>query len=195
MRAATTDQGAAVVNGTRAAGGGGGGIVLPAAGAAEGAVKTVDMAGSEGCAGAWCYRGAGAGVGRRCGAVGTEKVTEAAGAAGRVAARAGGGCRELAPMLEVNVSCWRLTVAISAAVERCWVSTWRRRPQRSAWTESREATLACSSCMTRACSSSAKERAQVSAAVRTGLPASTAARAWSPVSAAARAWTRQASTS
>ena len=73
--------------------------MFPAAEAAEGTVK----AGSEGCAGAWCCRGAGAGVGRRCGAVGTEKVTEAAGAAGRVAARAGGGWRELAPMFEVNV--------------------------------------------------------------------------------------------
>ena len=123
MRAATTDQGAAVVNGTRAAGGGGGGIVFPAARAVEGAVKTVDVAGSEGCAGAWCCKGAGAGVGRRCGAVGTEKVTEAAGAAGRVAAPAGGGCRELGLKLGVNVSCWRLAVAISAAVEHCWVST------------------------------------------------------------------------
>ena len=92
-----------MVNGTRAAGGGGGGIVFPAAGAAEGAVKAVDVAGNEDCAGAWCCRGAGAGVARRCGAVGTEKVTEAAGAAGRVAARAGGGYPELAPMLEVNV--------------------------------------------------------------------------------------------
>ena len=87
-----------MVNGTPAVGDGCGGIVFPAAEAAEGTVK----AGSEGCAGAWCCRGAGAGVGRRCGAVGTEKVTEAAGAAGRVAARAGGGWRELAPMFEVN---------------------------------------------------------------------------------------------
>ena len=39
----------------------------------------------------WCH----------CEAVGAEKVTEAAGAAERVAARAGGGCREPAPMVEV----------------------------------------------------------------------------------------------
>ena len=164
-------------------------------GGGGGGEKTVDVAGSEGCAGVWYCRGAGAGVGRRCGAVGTEKVTKAVGAAGRVVARVGGGCRELAPMLEVSVSCWRLTVPISTAVERCWISTWRRRPQRSAWTESREAALACSGCMTRACSSSAKERAQASAAVRAGSPTSTAARARSPGSAAALAWARQASTS
>ena len=70
-----------MVNGARAVGGGGGGIGFPAAGAAEGAVRPVNVAG------AWCCRAAGAGVGRLCGAVWTEKVTEAAGAAGRVAAR------------------------------------------------------------------------------------------------------------
>ena len=77
----------------RAVGGGGGGIGFPAAGAAEGEVRTVNMAG------AWCCRAAGAGVGRFCGAVG--KGTETAGAAERVAARAGGGCREPAPKVEV----------------------------------------------------------------------------------------------
>ena len=70
------------MNDARAAGGGGGGIVLPTA---VGAVKPVDVAG------AWCCRGAGAVVGRCCDAVGARKVTEAAGAAGRVAVRAGGG--------------------------------------------------------------------------------------------------------
>ena len=38
---------------------------------------------------------------RHCEAVGAEKVTEAAGAAERVVARAGGGCREPAPKVEV----------------------------------------------------------------------------------------------
>ena len=96
-RAATVDHGAAVVNGTRAAGGGGGGIVLPAAGGAGGAVRPVD-------------------------AVGAEKVTEAAGAAERVVARAGGGFREPAPKVEVIRKWWRSAVAISAAVERRCVS-------------------------------------------------------------------------
>ena len=96
-RAATVDHGAAVVNGTREAGGGGGGIVLPAAGGAGGAVGPVD-------------------------AVGAEKVTEAAGAAERVVARAGDGCREPAPKVEVIRRWWRSAVAISAAVERRCVS-------------------------------------------------------------------------
>ena len=73
-----------MVNGARAVGGGGGGIGFPAAGAAEGAVRPV-------MAEAWCCRAAGAGVG-----------AEAAGAAGRVAARGGGGCREPTPMLEAK---------------------------------------------------------------------------------------------
>ena len=77
--------------------GGGGGIVLPAAGAAGGVMEPVEAAGT------WCCRGGGAAVWRHCGAVGAEKVTEAAGAAGRVAERAEGGCREPAPMLEVIV--------------------------------------------------------------------------------------------
>ena len=159
------------MNGTRAAGGGGGGIVLPAAGAAGGAVEPVEAAR------AWCCRGAGAAVWRYCGAVGAEKVTEAAGAAGRVAERAEGGCREPAPMLEVIVLWWRSAVAISAVVERRWVSRWRRRPERSAWTASREAALAWSGCVMVACSSSAIERAQASAAVRAVSSTSAAARA------------------
>ena len=81
------------MNDARAAGGGGGGIVLPAA---AGAVKPVDVAG------ALCCRGAGAVVGRCCDAVGARKVTESAGAAGRVAARAGGAVEGL-PL------CWRQT--------------------------------------------------------------------------------------
>ena len=101
-----------MVNGTRAAGGGGGGVVPPAAGAAGGAVEPVEAAGD------WCCRGAGAAVWRHCGAVGAEKVTAAAGAAGCVAERAEGGCRGPAPMLEVTVLWWRSTVAIPAAVER-----------------------------------------------------------------------------
>ena len=128
-------------------------------------------------AGAWCCGGAGAAVWRNCGAVGAEKVTEAAGAAGRVAARAGSGCREPAPMLEANVLWWRSAVAISAAFERRWVSRWRMRPQRLACSQSRAAALACSVCMVRACSSSATERAQASAALRAGSSSSAAVRA------------------
>ena len=125
------------MNGTRAAGGGGGGIVLPAAGAAGGRWNPWRQPGPGAV-----EEQAGAAVWRHCGAVGAEKVTEAAGAAGCVAERTEGGCREPAPMLEVIVLWWRSAVAISAAVERRWVSRWRRRPERSAWTASREAALA-----------------------------------------------------
>ena len=83
-----------MVNGTRAAGGGGGGIVLPAAGAAGGSMEPVE-------------------------AVGAEKVTEAA---ERVGARAGGGCCEPAPNVEVDRRWFRSAVVMSAAVERCCVS-------------------------------------------------------------------------
>ena len=71
--------------------------MLPAAGGAGGAVGPVD-------------------------AVGAEKVTEVAGAAERVVARAGGGCREPALKVEVIRRWWRSAVAISAVVERRCVS-------------------------------------------------------------------------
>ena len=139
-RAATVDHWAAVVNGTRAAGGGGGGIVLPAARGAGGAVEPVEAAGAK-------------------------KVTEAA---GRVVVRAGGGCWEPAPKVEVTRRWWRSAEAMSAAVERCCVMLRWRRPERSACSWVREAALACSGWRTLAYSSSAKEKAQASAAVRPG---------------------------
>ena len=87
-------------------------------------------------------------------------------------------------MLAANARWWRSAVAISVAVERRWVSQWRRRFQRSALAESSETALALSGRITSACSSSAMARAQASAA----------GRAWSPMFAAARAWARLVST-
>ena len=95
-RAATVDHWAVVVNGTRAAGGGGGGIVLPAAWGAGGAVEPAVAAGAE-------------------------KVTEAT---GRVVVRAGGGCWEPGPKVEVTRRWWRSAEAMSAAVARCCVMFW-----------------------------------------------------------------------
>ena len=76
---------------------------------------------------------------------------------------------------------------MSAAVARCSVLLWFRRPERSACSRWREAARACSGRRMLAYSSSAREKAQASAAVRSGPFPDTVARAHSRlVSASSR---------
>ena len=114
-------------------------------------------------------KGAGGGA-EPVGTAGAEKVTEAV---GRVVVRAGGACSELGLNVDVVRRWWLSAEAMSAAVARWSVMLCRRRPERSACSRVRsacsrvrEAARACRGCRTPGYSSSARERAQASAAIR-----------------------------